>query len=52
MYRVEDKDENVSIEERIRLRLRKRHVICCAHASDDKKHGRFAMQHFLSAKLE
>ena len=52
VYRVEDSDCNVVDLKSSRLRLRKRYVIFFAHVSDDKKHDRFSMQHFSTAKLE
>ena len=52
LYRLEDKEGGVFEVERIRTRLRKRHVVCCAHVSNEKKHDRFAMQHFSTAELE
>ena len=36
LYRVEDNNGNVFDIERHRLRLRKRHTVCCPHVSDDK----------------
>ena len=52
MYKVEDKDGNIFELERDRLRLRKQHTVCCATVSDDRKHDRFAMQHFSTAEME
>ena len=52
LYKVEDKDGGVFEVERSRIRLRKRHVVCFSHVSDDKKHDIFAMQHFSTAELE
>ena len=51
LYTVEDQAGKTFNIERNRLRLRKRHSICCAHISDDKKHDRFAMQHFTTKEL-
>ena len=52
VYKVEDKDGNTFELERDRLRLRKQHTVCCATVSDDRKHDRFAMQHFSTAEME
>ena len=52
LYRVEDKHGGVFEVERSQIRLRKRHVVCFAHVSDDKRHDHFAMQHFSNAELE
>ena len=52
VYKVEDKDGNIFELERDRLRLRKQHTVCCVTVSDDKKHDRFAMQHFSTAEME
>ena len=52
VYKVEDKDGNTFELERDRLWLRKQHTVCCATVSDDKKHDRFAMQHFSTAEIE
>lgn len=48
---VEDAEGNVTTQPRSLLRHRKRHTICVAHLSDDKKHDRFAMQHFTEKEL-
>ena len=52
MYRVEENDENVSEIDRSRLRHQKKHLVSCAHVSDEKKHDRFSMQNFYTADLE
>ena len=52
VYTVEDQDGKTFDIERKRLRLRQRHSVCCAHVSDDKKHDRFAMQHFSTTELK
>lgn len=51
-YTVEKEDGTSLIVGRSRLRLRKHHQVCCAHVSDDKKHDRFAMQHFTTIDME
>lgn len=48
---VEDAEGNITTQPRSLLRHRKRHTICVAHLSDDKKHDRFAMQHYTEAEL-
>ena len=51
-YSVTDADGKITNIERSRLRLRKLHTIASPAVSDDKKHDRFAMQHFKTHELE
>jgi hypothetical protein len=51
VYVVEDDDGKQHEVPRENLRHRKRHVICCGHVSDDKRHDRFAMQHFTNKEF-
>jgi hypothetical protein len=37
---------------RYQLRHHSRHIICCGHVSDDKRHDRFAMQHFTEKEFK
>ncbi|KAL7490471.1 hypothetical protein ACHAWT_000101 [Skeletonema menzelii] len=48
---VKDAEGNITTLTRSLLRHRKRHTICVAHLSDDKKHDRFAMQHYTEVEL-
>ena len=52
IYGVEDNNGNVSYIYRSQLCHQKRHVVSCAHVSDEKNHDRFSMQHFSTADLE
>jgi hypothetical protein len=52
MYTVVEKDGNSSDINQKRLRHREYHSVCCAHISNNKKHDRFAMQHFTTTEIE
>ncbi len=51
-YIVENADAEQRKVSRSQLRHRSRHIICCGHVSDDKRHDRFAMQHFTDEEFK
>eukprot|EP00957_Ditylum_brightwellii_P094992 7233940-Ditylum_brightwellii.AAC.1 len=52
LYTVEDIDGNQQRLPCSLPRLCKRHTICCAHVSDNKKHDRYAAQYSTTYKLK